>query len=64
MIDIVVVLVMSVPMLLFAIYPGVKAGEFFEKRFDIAQDHKKTITIVTTIVFALTLSLFLHFYRF
>ncbi|MDX9813849.1 MAG: hypothetical protein WC144_04255 [Sulfurimonas sp.] len=62
MLDIVIVLVMSVPMLLFAVYPGLKAGDFLEKKYNLDEDKKKIVTIVVTVVFAISLSLFLHFF--
>lgn len=60
--DIVIVLVMSVPMLMFAVFPGIKLGDYLEEKYDLQEEQKRIVVIVTTILFALSLSLFLHFF--
>ena len=59
--DIVIILVMAVPMLLFSVYPGLKLGDYLEKKFKLKETAKRQVIIVTTIVFTLTLSSLLHF---
>ncbi len=59
--DIVIILVMTLPMLLFSIYPGLKLGDFLEEKYNIEENTKRKVIIVTTIVFTVTLSSLLHY---
>ena len=59
--DIIIILVMAVPMILFGIYPGLKLGEFLERKYNIDESMKRKVMIITTIVFTLTLSSLLHY---
>jgi thiamine transporter ThiT len=59
--DIVIILVMSVPMLMFAVYPGLKLGDYFEEKHNLKEKQKRIVIIATTVVFAVTLSSLLHF---
>ncbi|MGE4419388.1 MAG: hypothetical protein AB7D38_06090 [Sulfurimonas sp.] len=59
--DIVIILVMSVPMLMFAVYPGLKLGDYFEEKHNVEEKQKRIVIIATTVVFAVTLSSLLHF---
>lgn len=59
--DIVLVFVMTVPMLLFSVFPGIKLGDYLEEKYNIDERTKRIVVIVSTILFTLTLSLFLHF---
>jgi len=59
--DIVIVLVMAVPMLLFGVYPGLLLGDFLEKKHNIEEGLKRKVIIITTIVFTITLSSILHY---
>ena len=58
--DIVIILVMAVPMLLFSVYPGLKLGDYLEKKYKLTESQKRKVIILTTIVFTLTLSTLLH----
>ena len=60
-IEIVTILVMTLPMLLFSVYPGLKLGDYMEEKYNIEETTKRTITITTTIVFTLTLSTLLYY---
>lgn len=59
--DIVMILVMGVPMLLFSVYPGLKLGDYLEEKYNIDEIQKRKVVIVFTIVFTVTLSSLLHF---
>jgi len=59
--EIVIILVMAVPMILFGVYPGLKLGEFLEKKYYINESQKRKVMIITTIVFTLTLSSLLYY---
>lgn len=58
--DIVVVFAMTIPMLLFSVYPGLRVGDFLEQKYNITEKQKIIATIVTTISFTLLLSVFVH----
>ncbi|MDX9756062.1 MAG: hypothetical protein A2525_06865 [Sulfurimonas sp. RIFOXYD12_FULL_36_11] len=60
--DIVIVLVMTVPMFMFSVYPGIRAGEYLEKKYALQEKQKRTAVISVTFLFSLTLSLFLHYF--
>jgi len=59
--DIVIVLAMAVPMLLFGVYPGLLLGDFLEKKHNIDEGLKRKVIIITTIVFTITLSSILYY---
>ncbi|MCD6191644.1 MAG: hypothetical protein J7K14_08940 [Sulfurimonas sp.] len=60
-IEIVTILVMTLPMLLFSVYPGLKLGDYMEEKYNIEETTKRAIVITTTIVFTLTLSSLLYY---
>jgi hypothetical protein len=60
--DIVIVLVMTVPMFMFSIYPGIKVGDYLEEKYSIQEKQKRVAVISVTFLFSLTLSLFLHYF--
>ena len=59
--DIVIILVMTLPMLLFSVYPGLKLGDYIESKYGVQESTKRKIIIVTTIVFTITLSSLLYY---
>ena len=59
--DIVIILVMSVPMLLFSVLPGIKLADYLDSRYAIEDRHKRFVMIVTTILFTITLSSLVHY---
>lgn len=60
-IDILTILVMTLPMLLFGIYPGLKLSDYLEEHYGIEEDTKRKVIIITTIIFTLTLSTLLYY---
>lgn len=61
MLDVVTILAMAVPMLLFSVYPGLKLGDYMEKKYNLTETKKRQVIIVTTILFTITLSSLLHY---
>ncbi len=59
--DIIIICVMSVPMLMFSVFPGIWLGDYFEQKYSLEEKQKRIVIIVTTISFALILSSLLHF---
>lgn len=59
--DIVIICVMSVPMLMFSVFPGIKLGEYLEEKYDLKEKQKRAVVITSTLAFAFTLSSLLHF---
>ncbi|WP_321779402.1 hypothetical protein [Sulfurimonas sp.] len=59
--DLVIILVMTLPMLLFSVYPGLKLGDYLEKKYAIDESTKRKVIISTTITFTLTLSSLLYY---
>lgn len=64
MLDIVIILVMALPMLLFSVFPGIKIGDYLEKKYNINESTKRKATVFTTILFTIMLSSFVHFAKF
>ena len=59
--DIVIILAMTLPMLLFSVYPGLKLGDYLEEKYDLDESKKRKVVITTTIVFTVLLSTTLHY---
>ncbi|WP_457745214.1 hypothetical protein [Sulfurimonas sp.] len=59
--DIMMILVMTFPMFLFSIYPGIKASEYLEAKYGIEESRKRTVMVAVTFLFALTLSSLLYY---
>jgi hypothetical protein len=60
--EIVIILVMAVPMILFGVYPGIKLSEILEKKYNIEEDTKRIVMVSTTIVFIISLSSILYYF--
>lgn len=60
--DLLMILVMSFPMFIFAIAPALKVSDYLEKRYAISETHKRTIMVSGTLVVSLALSAFLQLY--
>ena len=60
-IDIITILVMTLPMLLFSVAPGLKLGDYLQKKHGIDETTKRKVVISTTIIFTLTLSSLLYY---
>jgi hypothetical protein len=59
--DIVIILAMTLPMLLFSVYPGLKLGDYLEEKYNLEESQKRKVVITTTIIFTITLSTLLHY---
>jgi len=59
--DIVIILVMTFPMFLFSIYPGIVASNYLEKKYAISEEKKRVVMVSVTFLFALTLSILLYY---
>jgi len=59
--DIVIILAMTLPMLLFSVYPGLKLGDYLEEKYNLEESQKRKVVIITTIIFTVTLSALLHY---
>jgi len=59
--DLIIILVMTFPMFLFSIYPGIKASEYLEKKYAINESQKRVVMVSVTFLFALTLSTLLFY---
>ncbi len=60
--DIVMVLVYSFPMFIFAIAPALKLGDYLQKKYGISEEKKRIVMVFGTILVSLSLALFLQFY--
>ncbi len=58
--DIVLILTMSIPMLMFSVFPGIKLGDYLQEKYNLQEKQKRTVSVTTTIIFAVSLSSFLH----
>ena len=54
--DIAIILVMCFPMFLFTVYPGIKFGEFLDRKYNISEKIKRYIVVSTTILVTISLS--------
>jgi len=59
--DIVIILAMTLPMLLFSVAPGLKLGDYLEEKYNLNESAKRKVVITTTIVFTVLLSTILHY---
>ncbi len=58
--DIMIILVMTFPMFLFMIYPGIWLSNYVDENYKISEKQKRTIMVSTTFLSALTLSSLLY----
>ncbi len=61
LLDIVIILAMTIPMLLFSVYPGLKLGDYLEKKYKIDETTKRRVIIITTVIFTISLSSLLYY---
>ena len=59
--EIIIILVMTLPMLIFSIYPGIALSNWVDKKYQISESQKRTILVLTTVMFTLTLSTLLYY---
>ncbi len=60
--DVLFVLVFSVVLLFFSIYPAIKIVEFFDKKSKLSSFYYNLFTIIVTILIALSGGLFLRYF--
>lgn len=58
--DIVMILVLTFPMFLFSIYPGIALSDYLERTHQIAEKQKRTVMVSVTFISALILSSLLY----
>ena len=58
--DIIIILVMTFPMFLFMIYPGILVSNYVDKKYKISESQKRTIMVSVTFFSALALSSLLY----
>ncbi|NPA59232.1 MAG: hypothetical protein GXO30_02030 [Epsilonproteobacteria bacterium] len=58
--DIMIILVMTFPMFLFMIYPGIWLSNYVDENYKISEKQKRTIMVSATFLSALTLSSLLY----
>jgi len=56
--DIVIILVLTFPMFIFTIYPGIYISDKLEKKYKINESKKRAVMVTITFLGALALSLF------
>lgn len=59
--DIVIILVMTFPMFLFTVYPGIKLANFLEEKYQIEEYYKRVVMISVTFLGAFILSTLLYY---
>ena len=59
--DVMIILVLTFPMFLFSIYPGIVVSNFLEEKYDIGESKKRTVMVTVTFLFALLLSSLLYY---
>ena len=59
--DLVMILVYTFPMFLFAIAPALKLGDYLEEKYGISEKTKRVIMLTGTAVVSLILAVFLQF---
>ena len=61
MIDAVLILVFSLIMLIFMVYPAIKITQFIFKNFDISQKYFKPVMFTIVLILSLFIGLFLKY---
>jgi|GEM_PF-420915 hypothetical protein len=59
--DLVMILVYTFPMFLFAIAPALKLGDYLEEKYGLSEQNKRVVMVTGTIVISLILATFLQF---
>ena len=59
--DLIIILVMTFPMFLFTILPGIKLANYLEDRYNIEESKKRFVMVSITFLFALLLSTLLYY---
>jgi len=58
--DIMIILVLTFPMFLFTIYPGIVVSNYAQKHYHVSESLKRAIMLSITFLFALLLSSLLY----
>jgi uncharacterized transporter YbjL len=58
--DLMMILVMTFPMFIFTIFPGIRAADYLEEKYQISEHGKRAVMIAITGLGALLLSAFLQ----
>jgi len=59
--DVMMILVMSIPLILFSVWPGFVLGDYLFKNGMVTETQKRAVIIVVMILFALLGATYLHF---
>jgi len=59
--DILIILVMTFPMFIFTIFPGIKLANYLEEKYNIQESNKRATMVSVTFGFALILSSLLYY---
>ena len=59
--DAIIILVMTFPMFLFTIFPGIKLANYMQERYQIQESQKRVVMVSITFVTALILSTLLFY---
>jgi hypothetical protein len=58
--DIIMILVMTFPMFIFTVYPGILISDYLEKNYQIQENQKRFVMVGVTFIGALVLSALLY----
>ena len=58
--DLVIILVMTFPMFLFTVYPGIVLGDYLQKNYNIQEKQKRAVMVSVTFLGAFILSALLY----
>ncbi|WP_457749430.1 hypothetical protein [Sulfurimonas sp.] len=59
--DVMIILVMTFPMFLFTIYPGIWLSDYLAKHHEIKESQKRSVMVTVTFLSALLLSSLLYY---
>jgi len=59
--DLVMILVMTFPMFIFTVFPGIKLANYLQVRYEIEESQKRFVMVVITFFAAFMLSALLYY---
>jgi len=59
--DILIILVLTFPMFIFTIYPGIVLSNYLDENYNISQTQKRAVMVSVTFLGALLLSVLLYY---
>jgi len=59
--DILMILVMGFPMLIFTVYPALRVGDYLEDKYNIEEGQKRIVVISTTILVTIIFSSLVYY---